>query len=243
MNNRARVVYFEDDTEKFAEEAAAWRADIVYIRDPFNTGGLQLDEISPKVERIHNSHPAAYYVDQANSIEDILIEDKWRQYGIWGKWMPQTQLGGRGVSLGGQLIAKKRISARSRDILFNFNVDKLPSDWIVQERLSINEEFRVYVLFGQSVEQVSVRRSKLPGRATKVIGLRPLSAEEAKFVRKLTSEMDRFDLVGLDIALTPSGLRLIEVNRSPQLRRYNELSGDNIVVDFWHRIQERLKAA
>jgi hypothetical protein len=239
LDSDVRVVFFDDDLEKFTKEVSSRQATIVYIRDPFNTGQLSVQDITPRIERISQMHPDAYYVDRADTIDKVLIEDKWRQYESWKKWMPMTQLGGEKSSLSGQLIAKKRISARSRDILFEFEPSKLTTEWIVQEMLAIDEEFRVYVLLGKPVRQVSIRRSRRPGQTTKVTGLRQLSDTESDFVQKITAEMNWFDLVGLDIAITAGGLKLIEVNRSPQLKRYNELSCDNLVADFWKSIRNR----
>lgn len=234
------TVYFEDDMPKFTEVVTNQNFDIVYIRDPFNTAHLTLESITRRVELIKTSHPAAYYVDHVDDIKGVLIEDKWRQYERWGAWMPKTYLGGGDADAEGPVIAKKRISARSRDILFDVRPAELSSDWIVQERLVIDDELRVYLLFGQPVTLAGKRRPKQPHQATKVTGLHSLSDEEMFFVQQITSSMIGFDLAGLDIAVTPHGLRLIEVNRSPQFRRYNELGGTNLVADFWSHLRRCL---
>jgi glutathione synthase/RimK-type ligase-like ATP-grasp enzyme len=240
LTDGVSTVYFEDDMPKFTEIVTKRNFDIVYIRDPFNTAHLTLESIKPRVELMKTSHPGAYFVDHVDDIEGVLIEDKWHQYERWGAWMPKTYLGGRAMGTEGPVIAKKRISARSRDIVFDVRPAELSSDWIVQERLVIDDELRVYLLFGQPVTLASRRRPKQPYQATKVTGLHPLSDEETVFVQEIASSMSGFDLVGLDIAVTPDGLRLIEVNRSPQFRRYNELDGSNLVADFWLAIRRRL---
>ncbi len=235
-----KVVYFEDEIAKFTKEVVARNFEIVYIRDPFNTGKLDLETIAPKLTTIKSSHANAYFVDDVSDTEGVLIEDKWRQYQQWEPWMPLTYIGGSDAIGEGPYIAKKRISARSRDIRFNIHPTEVSTDWIVQEQLVINEELRVYVLFGKLVKLASRRRPSGLHQATKVTGLRMLVDEEMVFMQQIVSGMKKFDLLGLDIATTPDGLRLIEVNRSPQFKRYNELCKGNLVADFWHTIQKRL---
>ena len=234
------VVYFDDELEKFSHDASRRNYDVVYIRDPFNTGRLAPEDIIPYIDVLGRKHQSAYFVDCAHRIAGVLIEDKWNQYEIWQKWMPQTRLGDQldGAETG--VVAKKRISARSRDILFELVPEVLSSDWIVQERLDIVEELRVYALFGRVVRRASIRRSKSATSGTKVVGLRDIAEQEVEFAEEVVAQQKQLDFVGLDIVVTPTGLRLIEVNRSPQLNRYNELAQTNLVANFWDGISERI---
>jgi hypothetical protein len=239
LQDNVYVAYFEDAVPAFVGVITTHHFDIVYLRDPFNTGILSLETIATKLDLVQKHvSSGAYYVDQVRDVQAILIEDKWRQYQRWRPWMPHTILGGSVDSITGQLVAKKRISTRSRDIRFDIRSADVTSDWIVQKRLALQEELRVYVLFGQPIVSAGERRSKSPTQRTSVTGLRRLSSEEQMFTEKITEQMKELDFVGLDIGVTPSGLCLIEVNRSPQFKRYNELSGSNLVADFWSAIQK-----
>jgi glutathione synthase/RimK-type ligase-like ATP-grasp enzyme len=240
LTDNVSVAYFEDDMGTFTKKVVAREFDVIYVRDPFNTARLTIEAIAPKIELIKTRHPRAYYIDQVDDIEGVLIEDKWRQYQRWGEWMPDTYLGGEPADIAGPAIAKKRISARSRDILFDVQPSDLSAEWILQERLTIVEELRVYVLFGNPVTYAAKRRSKGLNQTTKVTGVHVLTEDEMTFARELAGRMKEYDFLGLDIATTPEGPRLIEVNRSPQFKRYNKLSGSNLVENFWPDALNRL---
>lgn len=57
---------------------------------------------------------------------------------------------------------------------------------------------------------------------------------------EILGELSEYDFLGFDIAQTETDLRLIEVNRSPQFKRYNEEVGVNIAMEVIRRVEERM---
>lgn len=239
LNDEVDVAYFDDGFDAFKTNVARRHFSVIYLRDPFNTGVFSLEEIDKKLHLLTKRQPEAYYVDHAAALNDLLIEDKWRQYEQLGEWMPKTVLGDSMLSVSRENIAKRRISSRSKNILFNVSPGALSNEWIIQERLAIFEELRVYYLFGEVIRTASIKRPKVAGQTTKVIGLRELSLEEERFAYGIGSALPALDFAGLDIAVTPAGLRLIEVNRSPQFVRYSMLREENLVEDFWEQAKSK----
>lgn len=232
------IGFFEDDDQVLKDIFSGAQFDVIYVRDPFNGRNFQLQNIERKLQLVNAMQPSARYVDEVRTLEDVLFEDKWRQAQILGKFMPSTWLGGTVEFIERKHIAKKRISSRSRDIIFE-KTPELNQDWIFQDILPIQEELRVYVLHGGVIQLASIKKSKQSTEKTKVISVRKLTASELQFVQQVVAYLPDIDFMGLDIALTESGLRLIEVNRSPQFKRYNELSGNDIVNNFFNAVREK----
>jgi hypothetical protein len=228
LDTNVVVAYFEDSNELFAEQVKGSSFDVIYVRDPFNTGIFSLDAIATKLSSVKESQPNARYVDHVNDLEGVLIEDKWRQYQLLSDFMSPTKLATGGAFIEGKHIAKKRISARSKDILFSIDAP-LGDDWIIQDRLAIQEELRIYSINGKVLEKATQKSSKAIGQKVKVTGIRQLTDKELSFASEIAAKLPQLHFIGLDVAVTSQGLRLIEVNRSPQFKRYNELSGENIV--------------
>lgn len=238
VSKNTTIAYFEDTDVALETLLHAQVFDVIYIRDPFNTGDYSLDNISRKIALLRTLQPHAQFVDNIKSLDDVLVEDKWKQYEIVGQFMAPTVLATNGLFVEGKHIAKKRVSARSKDILFSVQTP-LDDKWIIQDLIPINEELRIYVVHGKVMPQATIKTSKSNGEKVKVVGIRPLSDMEAAFAQAVVSCVPQLDFVGLDVAVTRDGLMLIEVNRSPQFKRYNELSSSNIIEGFFDTMHER----
>ncbi len=212
--------------------------DIVYLRDPFTQGWGR--DMLRSVDEFMARNQWAHYIDAIKRADDLLIEDKWRQYLELGDFMPQTQLLSEARNIPDQFIIKKRISARSRDIYFELSPDIGDREnYIVQPRLSILEEYRVYSIGGELTPCAIKRSSKTPSSKTKAVESVALFRGLEDFCRELLGELKDYDLLGLDIAITPEGPILLEVNRSPQFTRYIELSGYDLAQQLAKAVERK----
>lgn len=215
--------------------------EIIYFRDPFNTGIYNLDTIAEKIATVVESNPGAYYVDDIQSLTDILIEDKWRQYSLLKEYMPRTKLLESPSEINDSTIAKKRISARARGIAFHPNEVKGDvGDYVLQERMTIHHEYRVYVVCGKVQPIVGQRSSKTATSKVKVLGLENLTSDIKLFSESISSKVPKLDFFGLDIAVTDEGLKLIELNRSPQFGRYGMLGGGDLINHLIEGVEKRI---
>ena len=224
-NTDLSVDYFFNhnwDIYTYNESSGTNTYDVVYFRDPFNDKNLitQKEEMDSLIRRFKNSK----IIDSTLSYQDMIdTEDKLNQYKIYGDFMPKTFLPSNTQFVPGEYIAKKRISQRAKDIIFEID-HPLNDDWIYQELLEIKEELRVYAVFKRP--QATIKTSKAFGKV-KVIGGRKLKNEEIKFAEEI-AKMSSLDFIGMDIAVLKNGnLKLIEVNRSPQFKRFAELYGED----------------
>lgn len=213
--------------------------DFVYFRDPFNTEQYDLDELSEIIDLIREHNPAAYYFDKANTLEDMLIEDKWRQAKIFGSLMPPTALLDRfsDINYDDQFV-KKRISSRARGVVFgNDELDNSakPNDYIAQEKLDIAEEYRVIAVRGSLLEDAISKSFKTDTQKVKLTGKAELTDDIRSFSEVAISKTPELDLVGLDVVKLKDGsLMLIEINRSPQFNSFAKFTAKNpfeILVD------------
>lgn len=197
---------------------------IIYCRDPFNDVSYRPDE--QKIDSLINKLNHLRSIDNITSFKDLIsIEDKWVQAKKYEKYMPKTKLFSQSSFIPGQLIAKKRISQRSKDILFELGDQQLDDNWIVQELLTIKEELRVYVIFGDAIPEATVKTSKLDGKV-KVVGGRKLKTEEIEACENIAKESG-LDFIGIDLAILEDGeIKVLEVNRSPQFSRFVEIFGE-----------------
>lgn len=226
--NEVSFAYFEQDEIDFKNLVTRDPFDVIYIRDPFNNPKLSMSMIRGKLQLLYQLQSHAYYIDHANLSEHIFFEDKWLQYETLGEYMPVTTHAMANTFVNGQHIAKKRLSSRSRDIIFTADAVPLSHDWIIQDRLNIQEELRVYVVKGAILKLATIKASKSPQSKTKVIGTRELQKAEYEFAEAVFKKIQWLDFAGFDIALTDEGLKMLEVNRSPQFVRYNEAIGSNL---------------
>ena len=199
--------------------------DVVYLRDPFND-----QEISPRAkEYVENALKTFHFsksIDNITAYEQMeSFEDKYRQYMLYSDYMPNTFLPSNGTFRNGEHLAKKRISQRAKDIYFSeANFD---DSYIIQDLMDIQEELRVYAIFGNPVEQATIKTSKSPESKVKVVGKRQLTEKEKDICGKIAT-LSGLDFIGIDLAVLKNGeLKLIEVNRSPQFKRFVEMYGES----------------
>lgn len=217
-----RVVYYDQTNDPISLEPES----LVYFRDPFNDPEYRPDP--QHIDQLIAAHPNSYIIDQIASFQDLVnIEDKFLQSQKYPELYPKTWLPSDQAFVVGQHLAKPRISQRARDILFDPGDRELDDHWIIQELLDIQQELRVYIVGDEILPQASIKSSKSSGQV-KVIGSRPLSCAERDFIRQIMPKTT-LDFAGIDLAILTNGeYRLIEINRSPQFRRYAENTGLNL---------------
>ena len=170
-------------------------------------------------------------IDNITTYEQIeSFEDKYRQYMLYSDYMPNTFLPSNGTFCNGKHLAKKRISQRAKDIYFSeANFD---DSYIIQDLMDIQEELRVYAIFGNPVEQATIKTSKSPESKVKVVGKRQLTEKEKDICEKIAT-LSGLDFIGIDLAVLKNGeLKLIEVNRSPQFKRFVEMYGESPLFEI-----------
>ncbi len=227
---------------KYYEEPLSLKQqyDAIYFRDPFNKVGHDKIAIDRDLNLIVTSNPSAYFVDEATSFSALLIEDKWLQYELLGKYMPNTELLTHSSQLTNAKIAKKRISARARDIVFSpADLKGDVSEYIVQDMLDIQQEYRVYSVGDTVAPSMTTKSSKTAVSKVKIGDSLAVTPPILEFVQEILQLLPSHDFLGFDVAQTKEGLRLIEVNRSPQFKRYNEEAGVNIAADVIRRVEEK----
>ena len=231
------VVKYEDTKIPAAEY------DVVYFRDPFNELTYNLEDIGLVVSNVTRLHEDAYFVDGCRSLDDLLFEDKWRQYQKLHMLMPHTELLSESLKTDSKII-KQRISSRARGIYFD--TDEIPHNafdqYLIQPRLDIAVEYRVYVVCdGGVLPKVSVKSTKSEKQAVKVLDVVDMSSKLEAFCHKVIEQLPGMDFIGLDIAELSNGdLVLIEVNRSPQFSRYDELLGTNTFSHVRYAVEQKV---
>lgn len=225
------------------EPGKTW--DFIYIRGPFIKSDFDDPRIKDALQKVLDTNRQAYVLDGINDFSDLLLEDKWRQYELLKDLMPETQPLKTlpDADLNGWLI-KKRISGRSRDIHFNaseLGQDIDPRDYITQKRLDIETEIRAFMIGGKPELPLEIKASKSPTGKTKVIGMKTDVPPEVLEICAQVASRLRFDFMGLDIAQTPKGFFLIEVNRSPQFRSYYQSNSINLAEKLIEHLIEKNK--
>ena len=214
--------------------------DAIYFRDPFNKVGYDKIAIDRDIHLIVDSNPTAYFVDEATSPSALLIEDKWHQYELLGQYMPNTEILTQASQLTNAKIAKKRISARARDIIFSpADLKGDLSEYIVQDMLDIQQEYRVYSVGNTVIPIMTTKSSKTAVSKVKVGDSLAVTPPIREFVQDILQLLPSHDFLGFDVAQTKEGLRLVEVNRSPQFKRYNEEGGVNIAADVIDHVEKK----
>ena len=215
--------------------------EVVYFRDPFNTGEYNIQVIQDMVMGVVKRYPQAYFVDGIKSYDELMIEDKWRQYEKLEAFMPPSSLLTKKSELNGEKIAKKRVSARARDIAFiPEDIDGEVSEYVLQDRLNITREYRVFSIGSKVLPITAVKSPKTPIARVKVQAEISTPAPLETFTRKILTELPEYDFLGFDIAETEAGYVLIEVNRSPQFKRYNEIGKMNIALDVIRHVEGKI---
>lgn len=237
-NCRARM-----DIESIPYKEAMFSADrdwdFIYIRGSGFQSELEDKEVINSLEHILQNKGKAYMVDGLHTFSDLLLEDKWRQFKIFADVMPTTKVIDSFETINIEnLIIKKRISGRSRDIHFDLASlpeDAMPRDYIIQERLNIQIEYRVFMIGGQIILPLEIKSSKTETNKNKVIGTEKTASKEIKDICRLVSDRLKYDLVGLDIVKVGDQFYLLEANRSPMFVNYLKLSSKNLaesLIDY-----------
>lgn len=200
--------------------------EVAYYRDPFNDDSISEKMVEESLKQIHGSRS----IDNIKTYAEMLsFEDKYNQYKIYHDLMPKTFLPSRCYPLEkDKYLAKKRISQRSKDIIFDLSDDRIDDNYIIQEIIEIDEELRAYIIFGKVIRQATIKSSKINGKV-KVVGKRNLNEAELGFCQAV-ADRTNLDFVGIDLAVLKNGeIKLIEVNRSPQFLKYAELYGEALL--------------
>lgn len=223
--------FISDDKDYLRDKLSLNSYDYLYIRDPFTDNKIEIQEIVDKIDLILNSRQKVRLIDNISNIQDIFFEDKWEQYRLFKDLMPKTELLQKENT--GELIFKKRISSRSKGIFFkqddiknNFN------DYITQEKIKIDKEYRVFVIFGEAVKIVGIKNPKTEISASKVIGSEKIG-KELEDITKTVMNRVNFHFIGIDVAKTiDEKYFLLEINRSCQFNKFYELTGLNLAEVF-----------
>jgi len=206
--------------------------EFVYFRDPFNDLTISQPHAKRLTEAIIDNLRTAYKVDKISSYDDMMFEDKWHQYNLFGDLMPQTELPSSfdDVNFDTQLL-KKRISARSKGIVFDrasILPKDSPQDYVLQAKLNIKKEYRVFMVGGEIVKPMAIKSSKTPNQIAKLVGLEDKIPSDLTQICQEVYKKTKFDLMGLDIVETDEGYKVLEVNRSCQFAKFYRLSGLNL---------------
>lgn len=225
-------VLFYDDSLPRIKETLQNKYDYVYFRDPFNENGWQADRIALIADYVSSHQPQAYYVDKAQSYDDFLIEDKWRQYQLFADLMPVTSqiTSFESIDYDTHLL-KRRISSRGYGIVFSLAKvpgGAQPEDYIAQVKMDIEQEYRVFMIGGSIIKPIALRTSRAPGKATRTVGAEDSFVGGISEICEIIRERIDLDFAGIDIAQTSSGFKLLEINRSCQFKAYTRISGLNL---------------
>lgn len=228
------VAYYDQPESEIKSMLEGVQANFLYYRDPFNDSELSRAKLENTVKTVTSLESSPVFVDAAKSFSDMLIEDKWRQYQFLGDLMPATRLlRDHSEFIDNQHIAKPRLSSRGRGIALK-RQDLIPGQkYIIQPFLTLKREYRVYGIHGSIVPVSAVCSSKTVSTKVKVIGIEKISDKLTKFAAKVYSRVSGLQFVGFDIAITAEGRPvLLEINRSPQFSRYNEVTDTNLANDL-----------
>lgn len=212
--------------------------DFIYIRDPFTNPSISPNDLRSKLAAIIESLSAKKIVDNIHAVSDIYYEDKWTQYQDYSKFMPETRLLEPGDEANQSWFVKKRMSSRSKGVVFDTSaIAENHDEYIIQSRMKIINEYRVYSVLGEIITQAGQKASKTETNAkTTVLDVETLPNEVITFAKNI-EKINKFDFVGYDIAKLENGdLKLIEANRGPQFAGYYRESGVNLASLFLEKL-------
>lgn len=206
--------------------------DAIYFRDPFNDATITWNDARATVDAITERFPGSYFIDGIDSYDALLFEDKWRQFKLFKNYMPLTGLINDVAAYddASQLL-KKRISSRAKGIILSKSALPSPmnmADYIVQEKLTILTELRVFMVSGHIVYPIAIKTSKKADTAVKVISTVPTLDKAALLICTDVYKLMPYDFMGIDIARTETGYKLLEVNRSCQFKAFNRMTSQNL---------------
>lgn len=220
--------------------------DTVYIRSHFSKPSLSPEyfrsEIEALVQRAKNNNPHVRFVDGMDTVDAILaFEDKWHQYKLFGSFMPRTEEYDERTDVASFIrpIYKNRVSSNGAGVTWDaIKAVRSNNQWIIQESLNIQEELRIYILFGEVYPVGAVRRTMTEGQKAQAIDFRTLTEDEMSFSLNVLKQAPSLDVVGIDIARTADGtLSLMEVNRSPGFAKFEELTGINLASVIYEKLK------
>jgi len=232
--------FFHENTKEIKEKLTFSNYNYIYIRDPFNYV-FDKNNIEEKFNVILSNRKNSYIVDNLKILDDIYFEDKWKQYQVFGEFMPKTRILTNIQDVdNSNLIVKKRISSRAKGIIFNSKdlISNNLSDYIVQRKIKIDKEYRVYVIFNEIIKKASLKSSKTQDSRVKIIGSEKLSATVIDFVKNITKK-NKFDFIGLDIAKSGNNLYLLEINRSCLFNGYFSNNQINLAETFIDKLLKK----
>jgi hypothetical protein len=205
----------------------------VYFRDPFNKAQYSLERVRGIASRLLNRYKSAYFIDGITSFDDLVLEDKWQQYKKFSDIMPPTKVLTSLKEPAWDEFIKKRISARSKGVIFgvdDYPPQAKPQEYIVQPKLRIEKEYRAYMVGGEIVSPLAIKASKTAKQPVRLISLQEKIPSDILKIGQAVYDATNYDLCGLDIAQTKDGFFLLEVNRSPQFKKYMQLTGTNLAA-------------
>ncbi len=225
-HNISTELYSSPSSDTNVKQPIDW----IYFRDPFH-GEYTHENIKKFHAKIVEMYPDAYFVDQADNIDIVYFEDKYTQYEQLSSYMPETYILGTDFSEPAyDYIVKKRISSRSKDIHFSISeLDRSQienGEYIVQRIIPFEEECRVMCVFGIILPLVLLKSGKTEESKNKVLSAEKISDSLKAYVSEVLDEI-QLDFIGLDIVRVGESYTVLEVNRSPQFVRYEELTGIN----------------
>ncbi len=232
--------FFHESTDEIKKKLVANNYNYIYIRDPFNYV-YDKGNIEEKFNVILNNRKKSYLVDNLKILDDIYFEDKWKQYQLFEEFMPKTKLLTNTKDVdNSRLITKQRISSRAKGIVFNSKdmVSDNLSDYIIQKKIKIDEEYRVYVIFNKIIKEASLKSPKTQHSKVKVIGYKKISTKITNFVNNIIKQ-NKFDFIGLDIAKSKNNLYLLEVNRSCLFNGYFSNNQINLAETFIDKLLKK----
>lgn len=232
--------FFHENTREIKEKLTSNKYNYIYIRDPFNDI-FDKKNIEEKLNIIIRNQKDSNIVDNLKKIGDIYLEDKWRQYQLFSEFMPKTKILKNIKDVDNtSFIAKKRISSRARGIVFDSKdlIDNKLSDYIVQNKIKIDKEYRIYVIFNEIVKEGMIKSSKTENSRVRIIGAEKISSKMADFVKNIIKK-NKFDFIGLDIVQSGDSLYLLEINRSCLFNGYFRITGINLAEMFVDKLLEK----
>lgn len=215
--------------------------DYIYLRNPFTDENFKdFSKIKNKLNIILKNKKNAYIIDNIRQTEDIFFEDKWKQYGIFKKFMPITNTfvnEAKNTDFSSNLL-KEKISSRGKGVFFTMPENINSTDYIIQKKINIDKEFRVYLIFNEIINKVEVKLSKTENTKFKVLHVEPINKKLLEFSKEINKKIN-FDFVGLDIARDNKGkYYLIEINMSCLFGAFYRETKINLAEKFIQKLLE-----
>jgi|GEM_PF-653797 len=237
------ILMIEESEETIKDHLKDKDYEYFYVREVL-TSALSFEEVEKRMTLILNVLDGKpYSVDNIRTFQDMLFEDKWIQYKKLKEFMPKTYLlSDYSKDLLSNIIIKKRISSRARNIFFN--LEEFPKiakreNYIAQEMLNVEKEFRVYSVFDKVIDTVAVKSPKTIEEKVKVMGTQKIGPELKEFVQNIQKKL-QLDFAGYDIALLESGhYILIEANRGCFWNSFYADSSINLADNFVRQLLKR----